>query len=88
MAETKPSDAPRDLEAQPAQSSLMQRWKQSVDPKHADLICILLCLVTGLCDSSAYNAWSCFLAMQTGESLSHNLGLSIPPRNPKNHVKD
>jgi hypothetical protein len=43
-----------------------QRWTQPVDSKHADLICLVLCLVTGLCDSASYNAWSCFLAMQTG----------------------
>ena len=41
-------------------------WSQSINPKHADLIALLLCFVTGLCDSSAYNAWTCFLAMQTG----------------------
>jgi hypothetical protein len=41
---------------------------QNVDPTYADLICLLLCFLTGLCDSSAYNAWSCFLGMQTGMS--------------------
>ncbi|KAI9043452.1 YoaK family protein [Aspergillus affinis] len=82
MADNKTSDGPRDLEAQPAQSSsLTQRWKQSVDTKHADLICILLCLVTGLCDSSAYNAWSCFLAMQTGNTIFLGLGASGQPSN-------
>ncbi|KAA8652668.1 hypothetical protein EYZ11_001020 [Aspergillus tanneri] len=71
-----------DLEAQPAQpSSLLQRWKQPVDPKHTDLICLLLCLVTGLCDSSAYNAWSCFLAMQTGNTIFLGLGASSQPSN-------
>lgn len=43
-------------------------WSQSINPKYADLIALLLCFVTGLCDSSAYNAWTCFLAMQTGTS--------------------
>lgn len=46
-------------------------WSQSINPKHADLIALLLCFVTGLCDSSAYNAWTCFLAMQTGISSIH-----------------
>lgn len=67
------SEAPAtpDLEAPdlPAkQSSVAQRWKQNLSPTHADLVCLLLTFLTGLCDSSAYNAWSCFLGMQTGTS--------------------
>ena len=50
----------------PKESSVVQRWKQNLTPTHADLICLLLTFLTGLCDSSAYNAWSCFLGMQTG----------------------
>lgn len=60
-----------DLEAsspppKPRESTIGHRWKQSIDPTNADLVCLLLCFLTGLCDSSAYNAWSCFLGMQTG----------------------
>lgn len=43
-------------------------WSQSVSARYADLLCLILCFITGLCDSAAYNAWSCFLAMQTGSS--------------------
>lgn len=74
----KPSESPAvaDLEAssspaKPRESILARRWKQSVDPTHADLVCLVLCFLTGLCDSSAYNAWSCFLGMQTG--MTHGL---------------
>lgn len=35
---------------------------------HADIPIILCCMVSGLCDSAAYNAFSCFVSMQTGES--------------------
>ncbi|RHZ51951.1 hypothetical protein CDV55_103753 [Aspergillus turcosus] len=56
-----------------------QRWTQSIDPTYADLICLLLSLTTGLCDSSAYNAWSCFLAMQTGNTIFLGLGASGQP---------
>src|SRR5699024_10517032 len=52
-------------------------WFQSINPKHADLIALLLCFVTGLCDSSAYNAWTCFLAMQTGPYFPPSLGKHI-----------
>lgn len=69
----KPSQppAPPDLEASPTpdqrkESTITRRWIQNLDPTHADLVCLLLCFLTGLCDSSAYNAWSCFLGMQTG----------------------
>ena len=33
---------------------------------HADLPMIACALVSGICDSSAYNAWTCFVSMQTG----------------------
>lgn len=70
-----------DLEARTSpekpQSTVTRGWMQNVDTTHADLICLLLCFLTGLCDSSAYNAWSCFLGMQTG--MSHdNPGNSLP----------
>ncbi|KAK5799827.1 hypothetical protein VI817_002039 [Penicillium citrinum] len=72
--EASPSPEPK-----PRQSSFTRRWKESVDPTHADLICLLLCFLTGLCDSSAYNAWSCFLGMQTGNTIFLGLGASNQP---------
>jgi len=69
MEKSTPSPA-SDLEANKAKFAI-QGWKQNVDTTHADWICLLLCFLTGLCDSSAYNAWSCFLGMQTG--MSHGL---------------
>ena len=63
-----------DIEASPEpestkHSSFSQLWNQSINPVYADWIGLVLCFVTGLCDSSAYNAWTCFLAMQTGSFL-------------------
>lgn len=46
--------------------SLCDRWHATIDTHYSDLVALVLCFVTGLCDSSAYNAWACFLAMQTG----------------------
>ncbi|KAJ5932426.1 hypothetical protein N7516_006915 [Penicillium verrucosum] len=63
------------------QSSVAQRWKQNLSPSHADLVCLLLTFLTGLCDSSAYNAWSCFLGMQTGNTIFLGLGASGQPNN-------
>jgi hypothetical protein len=71
----KTAPPPADLEASPdvpakQESSIARRWKQNLTTTHADLVCLLLCFLTGLCDSSAYNAWSCFLGMQTGMNQS------------------
>lgn len=67
---SQPTTVP-DLESSPPrdkhrESTLSRQWRQNLDPTHADLVCLLLCFLTGLCDSSAYNVWSCFLGMQTG----------------------
>jgi hypothetical protein len=50
------------------------RWHQSlsylrteISIDHADIPVIACSLVSGLCDSSAYNAWTCFVSMQTGK---------------------
>ncbi|KGO77619.1 Protein of unknown function DUF1275 [Penicillium italicum] len=63
------------------ESSVAQRWKENLTPTHADLVCLLLTFLTGLCDSSAYNAWSCFLGMQTGNTIFLGLGASNQPNN-------
>ena len=49
-----------------SRASQSGRWHASIDTHYSDLVGLVLCFVTGLCDSSAYNAWACFLAMQTG----------------------
>jgi len=46
--------------------------------EHADIPIIACCLVSGLCDSSAYNAWSCFVSMQTGTSPIFSSNLPSP----------
>ncbi|RAL00697.1 YoaK family protein [Aspergillus ibericus CBS 121593] len=60
-------------------TSKERRLLQTVDSNYADIICIILCFVTGLCDSSAFNAWSCFLAMQTGNTVVLGLGAANLP---------
>ncbi|KAJ5247670.1 hypothetical protein N7468_002653 [Penicillium chermesinum] len=83
----KPEERPADLEARapgpasesPKHSTIARHWKQDLNPRHADFVCLLLCFLTGLCDSSAYNAWSCFLGMQTGNTIFLGLGASNQP---------
>jgi len=46
---------------------------------YADIPIITCCLCSGLCDSSAYNAWTCFVSMQTGNTIFLALGASGQP---------
>ncbi|OJJ61862.1 hypothetical protein ASPSYDRAFT_144939 [Aspergillus sydowii CBS 593.65] len=68
-----------DSEKKPATATATSLWSQSVSARYADLLCLVLCFITGLCDSAAYNAWSCFLAMQTGNTIFLGLGASNQP---------
>jgi hypothetical protein len=47
--------------------SALQYLQAEISLKHADIPIIACCFVSGLCDSSAYNAWTCFVSMQTGQ---------------------
>lgn len=49
--------------------------KPKIDLRYADLVFIGCYFVSGMLDSSAYSAWTCFVSMQTGKSchLSHLL---------------
>lgn len=52
----------------PTKARFSEKWAEGINTAFADRVCLLLCLNTGLCDSAAFNAWACFLAMQTGQS--------------------
>lgn len=62
------SDITRENEKVPSTSvsSLSSYLKVEVSPKHADLVFLGCCVVSGLCDSSVYASWQCFVSMQTG----------------------
>jgi hypothetical protein len=47
--------------------------RTEISIEHADIPIIACCLVSGLCDSSAYNAWNCFVSMQTGRPFPHKI---------------
>ena len=53
-----------------ALSQLSQYLRREVSINHADIPIIACCLVSGLCDSVAYDNWTCFVSMQTGESIT------------------
>ncbi|RPA85298.1 hypothetical protein BJ508DRAFT_373677 [Ascobolus immersus RN42] len=51
-----------------------------VDTTHADLLLLTATFVSGLIDASAYNAWTVFAAMQTGNTMFLALGASNQPQ--------
>ncbi|KAL2222193.1 DUF1275 domain protein [Thermoascus aurantiacus ATCC 26904] len=63
----------------PSSGRIARLWNEVVDPIHAEFVFITCCLITGLCDGSAYNAWSCFISMQTGNTIFLGLGASNLP---------
>lgn len=62
------------LESDKAEKSNLGRiatyLKREISLQHADIPIIACCVVSGLCDSSAYNAWNCFVSMQTGMTIT------------------
>ncbi|KAL3426650.1 duf1275 domain protein [Phlyctema vagabunda] len=78
-----PTTEPRSPSTQsvqkPSRPSLLQHLKTEISLDHADVPIIACCLVSGLCDSSAYNAWTCFVSMQTGNTIFLALGASGQP---------
>lgn len=57
----------------------LSHLKTEISLDYADIPIIACCLVSGLCDSSAYNAWTCFVSMQTGNTIFLALGASNQP---------
>ncbi|KAK9235247.1 hypothetical protein V1525DRAFT_281329 [Lipomyces kononenkoae] len=58
---------------------LADRWKENINLKHAEYVFILCYFFTGLLDCCAFNAWSCFAIMQTGNTIFLGLGASNQP---------
>ncbi len=62
------------------QLQIARRLEEEIDLRHADLIFLLCYFLAGLCDSTAYKAWKCFVSMQTGRCQSLCAGLPQKPR--------
>jgi uncharacterized membrane protein YoaK (UPF0700 family) len=50
-----------------------------ISTTHASIPLLVCCLISGLIDSVAYNAWSTFISMQTGNTIFLGLGASNQP---------
>ncbi|KAL1305249.1 hypothetical protein AAFC00_002164 [Neodothiora populina] len=53
---------------------------QDLSESWGDSVLILSCFVTGLLDSAVFNVWSCFVSMQTGNTIYVGLGVSSQPK--------
>ncbi|KAK0654761.1 hypothetical protein B0T16DRAFT_450524 [Cercophora newfieldiana] len=70
-------------DVKPASSGLLAHLRRDIDVRHADLILIVCCMLSGLCDSVAFNATGAFVSMQTGNTIILSLGAaSLPPNQP------
>ncbi|KAK0748933.1 hypothetical protein B0T18DRAFT_323031 [Schizothecium vesticola] len=71
----------------PLSSSRRRGWlahmRDDISLTHADWPLLVSCLVSGLCDSVAFNATGTFASMQTGNTIFLALGAaSLPPNQP------
>ncbi|OTB01059.1 hypothetical protein M426DRAFT_225329 [Hypoxylon sp. CI-4A] len=65
--------------AAPTQNTLSTYLKQGISRRHSDVILLICSFISGSCDSGAFNAWSCFVSMQTGNTIFLGLGASGLP---------
>ncbi|PGH04736.1 hypothetical protein AJ79_07015 [Helicocarpus griseus UAMH5409] len=64
---------------QPLRSRIKNYLSQDVSKARADLVLIIACFISGLVDSAVFNVWSCFVSMQTGNTVYVGLGISHQP---------
>ncbi|KAH8169257.1 DUF1275 domain protein [Sarocladium implicatum] len=62
-----------------SEGKIVKEKPRNIDLRHADLVFLGCYFVSGLLDSSTYNAWSCFVSMQTGNTVFLGLGASGQP---------
>ncbi|KAJ9608241.1 hypothetical protein H2200_007229 [Cladophialophora chaetospira] len=64
-------------------SGRIARWRQymaeDANKEWADLILLVTCFISGIVDSAVFNVWSCFVSMQTGNTVYVGLGMSGQP---------
>ncbi|KAF3925981.1 hypothetical protein ABW20_dc0107164 [Dactylellina cionopaga] len=76
---------PEDAKSPTAAVGLLQRFRNynatQIDKTWSSIPVLATSYVSGLTDSAAYNAWSCFISMQTGNTVFLGLGASHQPLN-------
>ncbi|KAI5269474.1 hypothetical protein E4T47_07073 [Aureobasidium subglaciale] len=67
-------------QAKSQMGSLREHFDAEVTESWADMVLIGSSFITGLLDSAVFNVWSCFVSMQTGNTLYLGLGVSGQPK--------
>lgn len=57
---------------------LKKHLSVEVTTSHADILLLVCCVISGLVDSTIYNAYGTFVSMQTGNTIFLGLGGSTP----------
>merc|ERR1712000_599927 len=70
----------------PWSTRLRLRLTSDIDTRWADTILLACFFTTGMVDSIAFNTWSCFVGMQTGNTIFAGLGVSDLPANVPQHT--
>jgi len=70
----------------PWSTRLRSRFTSDIDTKWGDVILLGCFLLTGMVDSVAFNTYSCFVGMQTGNTIFAGLGVSDLPDNVPRHT--
>ncbi|KAK6362373.1 hypothetical protein TWF730_006064 [Orbilia blumenaviensis] len=79
----KDAEEGRDQAVSSTSAGLLHRFRKynatQIDKTWTTLPVLATSYVSGLTDSAAYNAWSCFISMQTGNTVFLGLGASRQP---------
>ncbi|KIX09748.1 uncharacterized protein Z518_00829 [Rhinocladiella mackenziei CBS 650.93] len=70
----------------PWSTRLVSRFTSDVDPRWADIILIGCFFVAGIVDGVAFNTYTCFVSMQTGNTIFAGLGVSDLPSDTPKHT--
>ncbi|KAK6429749.1 hypothetical protein LTR95_014102 [Oleoguttula sp. CCFEE 5521] len=73
------TDAPMSQKASSKVQQLKRHLLADLSIKYTDWILLLCFLISGMMDAGAYNAYSCFVSMQTGNTIFAALGVSDLP---------
>ncbi|KAL8864391.1 MAG: hypothetical protein Q9174_007372, partial [Haloplaca sp. 1 TL-2023] len=73
-----------DLSQKPiAANSFVTYFSTNIKTAHTDILMLLCCFISGLVDSTIYNAYGTFVSMQTGNTIFVGLGSSQGATNTK-----
>ncbi|EXJ91899.1 hypothetical protein A1O3_00449 [Capronia epimyces CBS 606.96] len=70
----------------PWSTRTMARFTAEIDPRWADTILVACFFVSGIVDSVVFSTYTCFVSMQTGNTIFAGLGVSDLPSDVPKHT--